>query len=562
MISVSHKHKAIFWHIHKTGGTFIEQILTNYYDFVDSNKTEINLEELDKKFKENKEKKEKEEKDKEEKDKEDKEEKEKEDKEKEEDKDEKEKKEKEEKEKKEKEDKEKHDKKNKEKIEDMLKYGLLGETIKNDKLPITQEQWKTYFKFAFIRNPYDRAISSYEFNNQYDSYSKNVNNNNTFFDFYNSSKDAGINIFCHSFLSQHDNIKNTFNDIQIDYLAKFENMNEELIFILKNIGVPDYTKHVKFCNQKVNSTTKKNITEYYDAESLVLVNDVLKNDFEFLNYEKFTNVEDLNNFLVKYNEPKPDTNTEEEIEEDIIDIDINIDINDLEIDLDVLNENETEINESDDSDSDSDSDSETNEDSNEESDSESNDDDSDSNDENNIEMDNVTIVYNTISKITKKITKEEIIYFCSTEFNTKNQIIYLNETINFFDDKTDDEIRTLFTHKFKNWNMNKNEINFIINTNHRITGGFFENTTKQMYFELNKFFVDNHNYKLTKDDYNLIFKKLFGFFSNIKIYSKYSNSLKNESCFNIMNIMNSHASKMFNNNKKHIIELLQKEIKC
>ena len=108
--------------------------------------------------------------------------------------------------------------------------------------------------------------------------------------------------------------------------------------------------------------------------------------------------------------------------------------------------------------------------------------------------------------------------------------------------------------------MNKNEINFIINTNHRITGGFFEHTTKQMYFELNTFFVDNHNYKLTNHDYNLIFKKLFGFFSNIKIYSKYSNSLKNESCFNIMNIMNSHASKMFNNNKKNIIELLQKEI--
>ena len=56
MISVSHKYKAIFWHIHKTGGTFIEQILTNYYDFVDSNIIEVNLEELDKKFKQDKDK--------------------------------------------------------------------------------------------------------------------------------------------------------------------------------------------------------------------------------------------------------------------------------------------------------------------------------------------------------------------------------------------------------------------------------------------------------------------------------------------------------------------------
>ena len=520
MISVSHKYKAIFWHIHKTGGTFIEQILTNYYDFFDSNITEVNLEELDKKFKEEKDKKKEKEKDKND-DNEYNEEK----------------------------NKEKEDK-SKENIESLKKVGLLGETIKKDKHPLTYEQWNTYFKFAFIRNPYDRAISSYEFNNQYNSYNSNVNNNNTFFDFYNSSKDANMNIFCHSFLSQYDNIKNTYNDIQIDYLAKFENISDELIFILKNIGVPDYTKHVKISNQKVNSTIKKNITEYYDDASLAIINDILKNDFEFLDYEKFTNVEDLNNFLVKYNEPKPVTNTEED--EDVIDIDIDIDLDELEIDLDVLNE--SEINDSDDSDS------------------KTNDSDSDSNDSTNkydsdndsinsdIEMNNVTLIYNTISKITKKITKVEIIYFCSTEFNTKNQIIYLDQTIDFFNEKTDDEVRSLFMNKFKSWNMNKNEINFIINTNHRITGGFFESITKQIYFELNTFFVENHNYKLTNDDYNLIFKKLFGFFSNIKIYSKYSNSLKNESCFNIMNIINHHASKMFTNNKKNIIELLQKEI--
>ena len=108
--------------------------------------------------------------------------------------------------------------------------------------------------------------------------------------------------------------------------------------------------------------------------------------------------------------------------------------------------------------------------------------------------------------------------------------------------------------------MNKNEINFIININHRITRSFFEGFTKQVYCELNTYFVDNYSYKLTNDNYNFIFKKLILFFYNIKIYSKYSNSLKNESCFNIMNIINPHASKMFSNNKKNIIELLQKAI--
>ena len=33
MIKASDKHKAIFWHVYKTGGSYIEYILDRYYDF-------------------------------------------------------------------------------------------------------------------------------------------------------------------------------------------------------------------------------------------------------------------------------------------------------------------------------------------------------------------------------------------------------------------------------------------------------------------------------------------------------------------------------------------------
>ena len=33
MLKVSDKHKSIFWHIHKTGGSYVEYILDRYYDF-------------------------------------------------------------------------------------------------------------------------------------------------------------------------------------------------------------------------------------------------------------------------------------------------------------------------------------------------------------------------------------------------------------------------------------------------------------------------------------------------------------------------------------------------
>ena len=41
MLKLSDRYKSIFWHIHKTGGSYVEYVLDRYYDF------DIKWEEMD-----------------------------------------------------------------------------------------------------------------------------------------------------------------------------------------------------------------------------------------------------------------------------------------------------------------------------------------------------------------------------------------------------------------------------------------------------------------------------------------------------------------------------------
>ena len=51
---------------------------------------------------------------------------------------------------------------------------------------------------------------------------------------------------------------------------------------------------------EINSDLKKRFNIYnYCTEALMIVNKILEDDFKLLNYEKFNNLEDFNNFFLK-----------------------------------------------------------------------------------------------------------------------------------------------------------------------------------------------------------------------------------------------------------------------
>jgi hypothetical protein len=125
------------------------------------------------------------------------------------------------------------------------------------------EMFDSYFKFCFVRNPWDRMISHYF----YDKY------NRPFLDFINEHVLMGENcIVCCK--------EQTGWSKHVDYVARFENYEEEIHNIFNLIGIK---KEPIFSHE--NKTEHKPYTEYYDDKSIMIIYEKYKRDIEIYNYE-------------------------------------------------------------------------------------------------------------------------------------------------------------------------------------------------------------------------------------------------------------------------------------
>jgi hypothetical protein len=150
----------------------------------------------------------------------------------------------------------------------------------NKLMKMDEEKWNTYFIFTFLRNPYDRIVSGWNYINKYNiSFNKYLN--------------IGINSNCydywHVFMPQARHLIGNNGKININYFGKFENIEQDLDIILKKIEI-NYIIHVPYLK---NEKKHKNYKTYYDQESLNKVNELMKEDFELLNFTKIENIDDF-----------------------------------------------------------------------------------------------------------------------------------------------------------------------------------------------------------------------------------------------------------------------------
>ena len=131
-----------------------------------------------------------------------------------------------------------------------------------------KNSYNSYRKFTIIRNPYDKMVSWYFY------LKKNLKENYNIIDFNEWIKDPLK--FWHandptSYLkSQYKWIDNTVE------IIKFENLNEEINeFFGKEIDLPI-----------TNKSNHDHYLEYYNKESLDIIYDRYKEDFEKFNYKK------------------------------------------------------------------------------------------------------------------------------------------------------------------------------------------------------------------------------------------------------------------------------------
>ena len=172
----------------------------------------------------------------------------------------------------------------------LLRYHMSSEKY-NTVANLSQEKWKSYYKFTFIRNPYDKLVSAYKYINSNNYANKKV----SFHQFIDNKDMCSDYTYFHAFISQYQQLLDLNNEMNINYFGKFENLNTELIHILKNIGVKKISHYpVIEKNIAINrSIVDKNYASYYDDELLQKVNKIFDEDFVHFNYKKNENIEDL-----------------------------------------------------------------------------------------------------------------------------------------------------------------------------------------------------------------------------------------------------------------------------
>lgn len=155
-------------------------------------------------------------------------------------------------------------------------------TLNGYKLVLPPEQFKKMFKFATIRNPWDRCISFYF------SPSRGVKewNRDDFILFVNKMKPLRHYIKLESFINKvlrklkmPININTGRLDQDIDFLIRFENLEQDFQIVCQKIGIPHITL------PKYNKSERKHYSKYYDQELKEIIEKKFKEEIELVDYE-------------------------------------------------------------------------------------------------------------------------------------------------------------------------------------------------------------------------------------------------------------------------------------
>ena len=167
-------------------------------------------------------------------------------------------------------------------------------------------QTKDYFKFTFVRNPWDRCVSRYFYLQQRKTIIHNnyLKDNSTFAEFAKSKgppygPDDERNFYVgatkqmkgrspnlatlftqkHPWDNQLDWISDENGVVLTDYIGRVENLQEDFNTVCDKIGIPREELPHR------NKSEHKHYTEYYDEESKQIVAEKYAKDIEYFGYE-------------------------------------------------------------------------------------------------------------------------------------------------------------------------------------------------------------------------------------------------------------------------------------
>lgn len=146
---------------------------------------------------------------------------------------------------------------------------------------ITQEVWDSYFKFTFVRNPWDRAVSDYFWlmNDQKikDSFAKYLLKSGKFVHVLNDKEEL---YYRGDHLTPQTDFFSTEGALKLDFVGKFENFDADMLAISKQLDLNYKT------NLHINKSKKKkpHYSHFFSRQIKESFNEIYINDIEKLNY--------------------------------------------------------------------------------------------------------------------------------------------------------------------------------------------------------------------------------------------------------------------------------------
>lgn len=136
-----------------------------------------------------------------------------------------------------------------------------------------------YYKFAFVRNPWDRTVSLYHYLVKQNKIIPNKRSINNFKDFVLLfSKDVAWLEELYSMKNQYDYLADNNGKLTVDFVGKFENLEEDFEKITRKLGLEVSLPHL-------NKVKHKSYIEYYDDESYEIVKNRFRKDIAAFNYK-------------------------------------------------------------------------------------------------------------------------------------------------------------------------------------------------------------------------------------------------------------------------------------
>jgi len=143
------------------------------------------------------------------------------------------------------------------------------------------DYWDDYFKFSFVRNPWDRMVSMAKYPEFYGCTINNesINVSEYLKKFPNIEIDERSLSANYTGKSLSNSVYLNLLDEPLDFIGKFENLKQDIQFICDKIRTP----FRKFPHK--NQSAHKHYTSYYNDETRQVVAEKYAQDIEYFGYK-------------------------------------------------------------------------------------------------------------------------------------------------------------------------------------------------------------------------------------------------------------------------------------